>query len=110
MNGLNGIILLLHPAEWFAALLPDMVEQNSPSHRVSVSEWASFTNLRALLSNAKGFTIFEIDEIKRHIAVYMLNGLSPSPQLHFKMKSQQDQPVNGSDIINKALGPNSEKP
>jgi hypothetical protein len=41
--------------------------------------------------------------------LYLLNGLSPSPQIKMKFKSQVEDPINGSDICHRIFGKNAEK-
>lgn len=54
-------------------------------------------NLKASLSNAgKGGTVyidyfdFSFEEMMKHIGVYFLHGISPSPQVEMKMMPQFD--------------------
>ena len=40
----------------------------------------------------------------QHLGVYILNGLSPSPQVEMNFDSQKKKPTNGSDFFKKAFG------
>ena len=40
----------------------------------------------------------------QHISLYLLQGLSPSPQVEMKFKSQVEDPVNGNDLVHQAFG------
>lgn len=71
-------------------------------------------NLKASLSNAgKGGTVyidyfdFSFEEMMKHIGVYFLHGISPSPQVEMKMMPQFDDQFNGDDFIFNALGLNA---
>jgi hypothetical protein len=44
-----------------------------------------------------------------HLGLYILNGLSPSPQVEMKFRSQSQDPVNGNDLAHKAFGHNAER-
>ena len=98
------------PAAWVNALLPLKKKPGDPAAMVSMEEWATYTNLRVLLSNAgstlypgdfQGFTPFEI---RNYIGLYMLHGLSPSPQVKQKFWPQSVDPINGSDLCFKVFG------
>ena len=39
----------------------------------------------------------------QHLGVYILNGLSPSPQFEMKFDSQKNNPTNGSDFCYNAF-------
>ena len=47
---------------------------------------------------------FSVDEIMQHLGVYILNGLSPSPQVEMKFDSQKKNPKNGSDFCYNEFG------
>lgn len=80
----------------------------------TVGDWCKFTNLKAMLSNAgkdgtiyKDFVPFTVHEIMKHIGVYFIHGVSPSPQVEQKMRSQVDDPINGNDMVYNAMGANA---
>ena len=72
----------------------------------------SWTNLRVLIDNAslggknKDFTKFTLNEIMRHFGLYLLQGLSPSPQIDMKFTPQHEDPVNGNDFVHTSFGGN----
>ena len=77
----------------------------------SKADFTSFTNKKAYLYNAGSggtqypeFKEFSADEIMQHLGVYILNGLSPSPQVEMKFDLQKKNPKNGSDFCFKAFG------
>ena len=49
------------------------------------------------------FFDFTLDELAKHIGLYLLQGLSPYPQVEMKFYLQKEDPVNGSDLINCAF-------
>ena len=55
------------------------------------------------------FKDFETAELKRHIGCIILHGISPSPQVSMKFKSQKDNFANGNDFIHSHMGPNAER-
>ena len=42
----------------------------------------------------------------KHIGVYFIHGVSPSPQVQYLMSYQVDYPWNGNDMVTNSLGPN----
>ncbi len=105
------------PQEWFRAFLPDIPfcyaggERSKVKRPPPIADWCSFTNLKATLCNAgqRGYAYpdwapFTVEEIERHVGIYFLNGLSPSPQLEMKFSNQYEDPVNGSDLCNRIFG------
>jgi len=46
---------------------------------------------------------------KFFLALHLLNGLNPSPQLKMKFKAQHDDPINGSDMCYQVFGKNAKK-
>jgi hypothetical protein len=82
---------------------------------VSIDEWTSYTNLRAILMNASSsiysgqFTPFTPKEIQTFLALYILQGLSPSPQIKMKFSPHTADPINGSDMCFHVFGPNASK-
>ena len=51
------------------------------------------------------WTPFTPVEFRKHIGVYMINGVSPSPSVGMKMKSQNDDDINGNDFVRRCIGP-----
>ena len=52
----------------------------------------------------KDFINFDINDFKRHLGLYLLQALSPSPQIDMKFQSQAADPVNGNDMVHEAFG------
>ncbi len=89
---------------------------NDPKHVVTISDWCTYSNKKALLCNAgqKGdvypeYTNFSPSEIKSFLGLYLLNGLNPSPQINMKFKSQSEDPINGNDLCHERFGKNAVK-
>ena len=83
---------------------------------LSVDMIISLTNVCDNLELAGGlvgkyasFLLFSINEIMKHIGIYMLNGLSPSPQAELKMKSPVDDPIHGLTFFNEVFEKNGLK-
>lgn len=90
-----------HPIEWCEVLHPD------------VGSWTINTNFKAiiLLSNAEqhkqkyaDIKNFTVAEIKQHLALYVFNGLLPSPQVEMKLQRNAKNVVNGNDFIFNSFG------
>jgi hypothetical protein len=110
----NKLTIDSHPVAWFAALLPDLARHFDPPQVATLEQWVQYLNLKAALAQAgsliyKDFTPFRTEELKRHIGLYILNGLSPSPQVARKFKTQKEDPVNGSDLCFDSFGPKAER-
>ena len=83
-------------------------------------EWLSielitkWTNTKAIMNGAgdttyPGFKQFTREEIHRHIGLYILQGVTPSPQVELKFLSQSHDPIHGNDFVNNAFGCNAVK-
>ena len=107
----NNLGLNSHPAEWFDPWLPLNRKNNTHPKVVTMEDLTTWTNTKAMLCNAgvgggmyKDFKPFTIAETRAQLAVYLLQGLSPSPQLEMKFLSQDEDPVNGSNLCHKVFG------
>ena len=94
------------PHEWFAVFLPASLTR----------KWTTFTNTKALLANAgceggiyPDFFPFTPFELRKHIAVYFVNGLAPSPKVAMKFQSQAQNDINGNYFVKRCLGPAAER-
>jgi hypothetical protein len=102
------------PQDWFNAFLP----VHNWRHQASKSaikcwshQWCQYTNMKAILMGAgtpRGvyptFTPFSFMEIERHLALYFMQGLNPSPQVEFKFASQTADPIQGNDLCFRNFG------
>ena len=97
------------PQEWFNAFLPIYDGKISNPHHGNTPywthKWANYTNKKALMLGAgvpggmyPTFKPFSYQEIERFIALYILQGLNPSPQVEMKFNSQETDPVQGNDL------------
>ena len=64
------------PHEWFEAFLTSRM----------TSSWTSYTNTKSLMQNAgvegeiyPDFKPFNPEELRKHLGVYIVHGLSPTP-------------------------------
>jgi hypothetical protein len=96
--------------EWLEKLIPDKRRTSDPRGMVTIGDWTTCTNTHALLTNAgtKGqfypdFTPFSAVEVKKFIGLYILQGLSPSPQVKMKFKTHHVDSINGNDLCNKVI-------
>ena len=55
------------------------------------------------------FQDFTNKEIRQHIGIYILHGLSPSPRVELKFKPQRSDCVHGNDMVYSSFGPNAER-
>jgi hypothetical protein len=80
-----------HPAEWFASLMPDCPRGFDPPPVACIDQWVQY--LKASLAQTGSliypdFTPFKTEEFKKHIGLYILDGLSPSPR-HLRSSSHK---------------------
>jgi hypothetical protein len=50
------------------------------------------------------FKPFTVIEIRQFLALYILQGLSPSPQIKMKFKPQAADKINGNDMCSQVFG------
>ena len=106
----NRLSVDSQPVEWFAAFIP-MTSNPNEKDSFSIENLNRWTNLRALMENSGGlggkyenYVNFTTTELMRHIGLYLLQALSPSPQIDMKFHSQKEDPVNGNDFIHTSFG------
>ena len=100
-----------HPLDWLVAFL------KKPNGRGTIfNDWISWTNANGILTNCGAvgglyptWKPFSIKEIQQFVGVYILDGLSISPQIQYKFKSQRQDPVNGNDLCYQVFGSDAEK-
>ena len=98
-----------HPVHWFQAFIPHKKRNDDDFCIENLLTW---TNMRAWLDNAalggkySDFKNFTVDDIMKHIGLYLFQGLSPSPQVDMKFHPQGQDPVNGNDFICASFGGN----
>ena len=112
----QGLNEFSKPSEWLEKLIPDKQKTSDPRCMVTIGDWTTYTNTRALLANAgtKGqlcpdFTPFSAVEVKQFIGLNILQGLSPSPQVKMKFKPHHMDPINGNDLCYKVFGSKGER-
>ena len=83
---------------------------------VSFELLTKWTNLKATLEGAGKVGTYYIDcvpfsveEICEHVGLYVFHGLSPSPRIEFKFRSQHKDKVHGNDFIHRSFCPNAER-
>ena len=74
-----------------------------------ITKW---TNSKAIMNGAgdttyKDFKAFTREEIRRHLGIYILQGVAPSPKVEFKFASHMKDMIHGNDMVNNAFGPNA---
>ena len=113
-----------HPMDWFSALMPmtpamnqeDPAEANVKGDKTTVfavSNWTAYSNTKAIMCNAGEpgsiyagkFKPFKNEDISAMLGMYIIDGLTPSPQLTWKMQDQERQPTHGNDRIEAVIVP-----
>ena len=102
------------PVAWLDAFKKSEGDANDYSASI-ISKWTSWSNAKAILGNIglggqyDNFEPFTVSEIKKHIVIYIFNGLNISPCVEYKFRSSNDDPVNGSDLCHDSFGKNASK-
>ena len=102
---IHGINTISHPADWYNVLMSQSTRRQDKNGVTSIADFTSFTNKKAYLYNAGSggtqyldFKELSVDEIMQHLGVYILNGISPSPQVEMNFDSQKNNPTDGSNF------------
>ena len=104
-----------HPVSFMEVILsrdgtPEEKRRRRHQKRVSLfTDWKNYTNLKASLCGAghdiyKDWYEFSVEEMRMHIGLYVLDGISPSPRVEMKFDTQNNDPVNGNDLVNESFG------
>jgi len=108
-----GIGFDSHPADWFDLFFPRRRTKNTNPKAVTMDEYTAWTNTKAMMMNAgvgggkyARFVNFSKDEMMSHLSLYLLHGISPSPQIDMKFKPASEDPINGSDLCFSVFGKN----
>ena len=100
------------PVHWFKAFLP-ISNKDVGVSSYSMQHSLIWTNSRASMESAgvssiggkyHDFEPFVLPELMKHIGLYLLQALSPSPQVDMKFNLQQEDPVNGNDLVFSSFG------
>ena len=100
------------PVHWFNAFLP-ISNKDAGVSSYSIQHSLIWTNTRAHMESAgvagvggkyTDFQSFTLPELMQHIGLYLLQALSPSPQVDMKFNSQKEDPVNGNDFVFHSFG------
>ena len=82
---------------------------------VSLELLTKCTNLKSTLEGeGKGGTYYtdcaplSVEEIREHVGLHVFHGISPSPMIEFKFRSQHKDKVHRNDFIHISFGPNDE--
>jgi len=102
------------PEEFVEMLLPRKPNKIGNTEHISFSQIAHWTDLKATHANAgKGgvyyqdYEPFDVDEIKQHFGLYIINGLVPSPWVEYKFQPQSKDKIHGNDHIYCSFGSNA---
>ena len=102
----HGINMTSHPDDWYNVLMTRSTLRQDKNGVTSIADFTSFTNKKAYLYNAGSggthypeFKELSVDEIMQHLGDYILNGLSPSPQVEMNFDPQKKNPTNGRNFL-----------
>ena len=107
----NGVNIESHPADYFDLFFPRNRTKDTHPKAVCIDDLNSWTNTKAMMLNAGSrggkyyrYNDFSKSELMSHLALYLLHGVSPSPQIEMKFSSQDEDPVNGSNLCHRVFG------
>jgi len=109
----NGINCESHPADYVNMFIP-WKKSKWNEGLFDIASITEHTNMRincslgGKLGGGKKCGEFSIDEIMSFFGLYMMNGLNPSPKVHMKFKTQEQDEVQGNDVCNAVFGPQAE--
>ena len=107
-----------HPHEFVEVFFPFRKNTKKSQNGGADKEWLSieqltkWTNTKAIMNGAgdqvyRDFKPFTIEEIRRHMGIYLLQGIAPSPRVELKFASQSNDPIHGNDFVNNSFGTNA---
>ena len=115
-----------HPMDWFVLLMPITQKDNKESIRdinvtgdskttFAISNWTKYTSVKAKMADAGEpghifsgkYKPLTLNEIQRQLGIYILDGVSPTPQLNFRMTPQSSDRTHGNNFVANHVGPNS---
>ena len=106
-----------HPADWVHAFIPEAPKKGD-SRGCGITKWCQFTNMKADMDFAGNvdsggllykFEPFTPREIEKHLSLFIIQGLNPSPQLKMKARYQYQEQVQGNDLVASSIGTNFER-
>ena len=104
------------PSAYMDLIFPYKKNVIDGKEMLSFEQLMRWTNMKAHLSGAgkggvqyRDFKDFTIEELRQHVGIYILHGLSPSPRLEYKMKPQGHDKIHGNDFVYRSLGQNAER-
>ena len=82
------------------------VNQTTTTTKVSILFFYKFNFVDSMLANTgpggttyPDFTPFDVDKIRCHVGIYILQGSLPSPRIEYKFNCQCDNPAVSSDYV-----------
>ena len=107
----NSIRFDSHPADWFDLCFPIKRVKDTHPKAVAMDDITAWRNIKAFLDN-KGsrwgkyarFKYFTKPELMSHLLLHILHTMSPSPRVEMKLKSETDDPINGSTLCKEVYG------
>jgi len=107
----KGINLNSHLSDWFNLFPPRHRDKNTHLKAVKVDELTSWTSTKAMIANdgKRGgrynrFVDFSKAELIQHLSLYLLHGISPSPQIEMSFTDHTIDPVNSSSLFKSKFG------
>ena len=107
----NYVYFESQPADWFDLFILMKQTKNTHAKAVKMSNSKAWTNTKAMMvssgsrsGNYNRFVDFDKPEITSYLALYLLHSISPSTKIEMKLKSEQEDLVNGSFPCNEVFG------
>ena len=104
------------PSEYIELLLPLDKNMHGSKEMFSFDLATKWTNMKAVFANAgpggncyTDYIPFTPTELRRHVGLYLFNGLVPSPRVEYKFCLQREDKIHGNDFINRSFGRSGER-
>ena len=104
------------PHEWVDVLIPfgknvqSVKRENGDKKKeemLSIDLITRWTNTKATMMGAgnsiyQDWKPFTREEVRRHLGLYIFNGVAPAPQITLRFNSQAKDPIHGNDMVQEA--------
>ena len=103
-------------ADWLDAILPTykyLHKKTTTPHELSIEKLCTCSNKKAklmLMGTAvkyHTFTAFTPQEFEQYFYIFFWNGLNPSPQIEWKLQSEDMDPTHSSAFLRRVIGPST---
>ena len=112
----HQLTVFSHPAGWIDTMFPTykhLHKKTTTPHEISIEKIRTWYNKKAklmLMGTAvkyHTFTAFTPQEFEQYFYIFFWNGLNPSPQIEWKLQSEDMDPTHSSAFLRRVIGPST---